>query len=48
MTAFWDMAVCCLVEVYRHFEGAYYLHHQDNEQAIALMTATVRTSETSI
>jgi hypothetical protein len=28
MTAFWDIAPCSLVEVDRHFRGAYCLHHQ--------------------
>jgi hypothetical protein len=28
MTGFWDVVLCSLVEVYRRFRGAYYLHHQ--------------------
>jgi hypothetical protein len=28
MTAFWDIALCCLVEVYRHFRGSYCFHCQ--------------------
>jgi hypothetical protein len=28
MTAFWDFAPCCLIEVYRPFWGACCLHHQ--------------------
>jgi hypothetical protein len=28
MTVFWDDVPCSLVEVYRHFRGAYRLHHQ--------------------
>jgi hypothetical protein len=28
MTAFWDIALCNLVEVDRHFRGAYCLRHQ--------------------
>jgi hypothetical protein len=31
MTVFWVVAPCSLVEVYRHFRGAYSLHHQGNE-----------------
>jgi hypothetical protein len=31
MAVFWDVAPCSLVEVYRHFRGAYYLHHQGEE-----------------
>jgi hypothetical protein len=27
MTAFWDVAPCCLVDVDRRFRGAYCLHH---------------------
>jgi hypothetical protein len=28
MSAFWDVAPCRLLEVDRHFRGAYYLHHR--------------------
>jgi hypothetical protein len=31
MTVFWDVAPCCIVEVYRRFRGAYYLHLQGDE-----------------
>jgi hypothetical protein len=31
MTVFWDVAPCSLVEVDRHFRGAYGLHHQGDE-----------------
>jgi SNF family Na+-dependent transporter len=31
MTALWNIALCSLVEVDRHFRGAYCLHHQGNE-----------------
>jgi hypothetical protein len=27
----WDVASCCLVEVYRRFRGASCLHHQGDE-----------------
>jgi hypothetical protein len=30
MTVFWDVAPCSLVEVYRRFRNACYLHHQDD------------------
>jgi hypothetical protein len=43
MTVFWDVAPCGLVEVDRHFRGAYCLHHQ-----VALMVEAVSTSETSV
>jgi hypothetical protein len=28
MTAFYDIALCSLVEIDRYYRGAYYLHHQ--------------------
>lgn len=28
MAAFWDVALCNLIEVFRTFGRAYYLHHQ--------------------
>jgi hypothetical protein len=28
MTVFWDVALCCVVEIDRRFEGVYCLHHQ--------------------
>jgi hypothetical protein len=28
MTVLWNVALCCLVESYRRFRGAYCLHHQ--------------------
>jgi hypothetical protein len=28
MRAFWDMATCSLIEVYRYFKVAHCLHHQ--------------------
>jgi hypothetical protein len=31
MTVFWDTAPCSLVEVYRRFRGALYLHHQGSK-----------------
>jgi hypothetical protein len=45
MTAFWDIALCSLMKVYRHFRGAYFLHHQGNE---TLMMTAVCTSEISV
>jgi hypothetical protein len=35
MTAFWNIALCSLVEVDRRFKGAYCLHHQDDNGAIS-------------
>jgi hypothetical protein len=29
ITVFWDVAACCLVDIGRHFRGAYCLHHED-------------------
>jgi hypothetical protein len=31
MAVFWDVTPYSLVEVYRHFRGAYCLHHQGPE-----------------
>jgi hypothetical protein len=31
MAVFWVVTLCSLVEVYRHFRGAYCLHHQSDE-----------------
>jgi hypothetical protein len=39
MTVFWDVALCNLVEAYRHFRGACCIFHQGDESA--------STSETS-
>jgi hypothetical protein len=36
MTTLWDVASCSLVEVDRHFKGAYDLHHQGDETTIYL------------
>jgi hypothetical protein len=40
MTSVWDIAACYLIEVYRHFRGAYFLHHDgdrpDDEGSIFL------------
>jgi hypothetical protein len=32
MTVFWVVAPCSLVEVYIHFRGGWYLHHQGDQQ----------------
>jgi hypothetical protein len=42
--AFWDVAPCCTVEVYRRFRGAYCLAFP----AIVLIMEVVRISETSL
>jgi hypothetical protein len=31
MAAFWDIALCSLIDVDRHFGGAYCLHHHSDE-----------------
>jgi hypothetical protein len=46
MTVFLDVAPCSLVEVFRHFRGACWLHHQG--LLITLMMKTASTSETSV
>jgi hypothetical protein len=33
MTAFWDITLCCVVEVDQRFSGAYCLHYQGDEKA---------------
>jgi hypothetical protein len=59
MTAFWDIAPCSLIEVDRHFRGAYCLHHQGDDIRdyttqyprrlfIVLMMEAVRTYEASV
>jgi hypothetical protein len=50
-TVFWDAALCSLVEVYRRFRGACWLHHQSDtalhgatsQNTVILILATVRT-----
>jgi hypothetical protein len=43
MAVFWLVAICRLVNVYYHFRGLYYPHHQG-----ALMMEAVKTSEISV
>jgi hypothetical protein len=43
MTVMWNIAPCSLVEIVRHFRGAYYLYHQGGD--IAQMMEAVCTSE---
>jgi hypothetical protein len=31
VAAFWNVALCSLVDVQKHFRGAYCLHHQGDE-----------------
>jgi hypothetical protein len=44
MAVFWVIAPCSLIEIYRRFKGACYLHHQ----AIVLMMEEASSSETSV
>jgi hypothetical protein len=46
MAAFWDMALCSLVELEQRFGDPYCLRHQC--ELIALMMAAVHTSATSV
>jgi hypothetical protein len=48
MAVFWDVASCSLVHFDRCFEGAYCLHHQGDEQLVALMMEAISISETSV
>jgi hypothetical protein len=45
MTVFWDVAPCSLVEVYRRFRGACYLHHQRRNipKTVIFLFATLKT-----
>jgi hypothetical protein len=46
MAIFWIVALCSLLEVYHHFRGPCYLHHQgDDDGGNALMMEAARTSE---
>jgi hypothetical protein len=45
--AFWDIATCSFVVVYRRFRGAYCFYHQ-SDKFTALMMEAVCTSEMSI
>jgi hypothetical protein len=48
MTVFWNVAPCRLVEVYRLFRGAYYLHHQSDEmEAVSTSEASVNFYQTT-
>jgi hypothetical protein len=31
ITIIWDITLCSLIQVYRRFRGAYYLHHHSDE-----------------
>jgi hypothetical protein len=55
IAVFWVVALCSLVDVYRHIRGARCLHHpgsddgaDDNASIIALMMEAASTSETSV
>jgi hypothetical protein len=45
---FRDVARCSLLHTDRRFIHVYYLHHQEGESFIALITSAVSTSETSV
>jgi hypothetical protein len=42
MTAFWNVALCSLVEVYRCFKGAYCLYHQDTMPCFPILKPVPR------
>jgi hypothetical protein len=42
MAVLWDIAPCSLVEVYRRFGDAYYLHHQGDETSVNFYQTTRR------
>jgi hypothetical protein len=48
MAAFWVVAPCSLVEVYRRFRSPCCLHNQSDGILIALMMDAASTSETSV
>jgi hypothetical protein len=41
ITVLWDVTLCNLVDIYQHFRGAIYLHHQ-GRGAVFIVT-TMRT-----
>jgi hypothetical protein len=42
MTVFWDAAACSLVEIHQSFGGAYYRHHQGDEDSPVKSYQTTR------
>jgi hypothetical protein len=36
MAVFWDVAPYCMVDIHRHFRGAYYLHRQGDRPEVFL------------
>jgi hypothetical protein len=48
MSAFWEVALCSLVEVDRRFIRAYYLHFQGDASIIDLMVEAVHASQTLV
>jgi hypothetical protein len=48
MALFWVVAPCSLVDVYQRFRGPCSLHHQSEQNAIALIMEAARTSETLV
>jgi hypothetical protein len=48
MAAFWVVVLCSLVEIYRHFRGAFCFHHEGDQGEITLMMEAAATSEMSV
>jgi glycerol-3-phosphate O-acyltransferase len=47
ITAFWDIALCSLVEVARRLSGAYSFHHRSMMDAVRISETSVYFNETT-